>query len=71
MTAMPERPDLINPLSRPAGLNPAETSANQHNLDRGPSSVFPGDFQAFRVILDALRYRFTRERSLVRTQPRP
>jgi hypothetical protein len=69
--ATSERPDFINPVSDAAGLNPAETSANQHNLDRSQSRVFPHDFQDFRVILRPVRYRFTGERSLVQAQTCP
>jgi hypothetical protein len=69
--ATSEQPDSINPVSGAAALNPAETSANQHNLDRGRPGVFPGDFQDFRVIFGPVRYRFTRERSVVRNHPCP
>ncbi len=38
---------LINPVSRPAALNPAETSANQQNFAPGDSAAPVRDLQGF------------------------
>ena len=63
--------DLNSPVRASAGLNPADFSANEPNLGFPPAVRFSHDFQHFPCHFSRLRYRFTRERSLVRAQPCP
>jgi len=67
----PSTPETIKPVEVAAGLNPADFNPNWRNLDESRQRLLPARLQGFSAETQAMQYRFTRERSLVRAQPCP
>jgi hypothetical protein len=63
--------EAIKPVAGATGLNPADFNANWQNLKKPHSRPICPRLQGFSAETHAMQYRFTREKSLVRTQPCP
>ena len=61
----------IKPVEVATGLNPADFNANWQNFKQRRQRPLCGLLQVFSGTTRGVRYRFTREKSLVRTQPCP
>ena len=64
-------PKIIKPLGSTTGLNQADLNPNWQNSEEPGQHRLSALLQGFSASSEAVRYRFTRERSLVQAQPCP